>query len=310
MAMKEIKTLSAFYKSISANIPDGIDKAVGHFNVFKIDEFIAGIRAKKGVMPYNRRNYYKISLINGRNYVEYADKVIHIEKCALLFGTPRIPYHYVPQDEKQLGYFCIFTDTYFTSAKNGVVLDELPIFKPGGYPVFQLTNEDYEEIAFIFRKMQKELASDYAYKYDLLRNYLMELIHYGQKLQPASNLPTPHKATDRVTSLFIELLERQFPIETLYQKLELRTPGDYAARLSVHVNYLNKALKESTGKTTSEIISQRVLQEAKILLRHTNWNISEIAWSLGFEEVAHFSNFFRKHTGLSPNTFREELDKV
>jgi AraC family transcriptional activator of pobA len=307
---KEIKTLSAFYKSIDANIPTGIDKAIGHFNVFKIDEFIAGIRAQKGVMPYNRRNYYKISLINGRNHVEYADKVINIEKSALLFGTPRIPYHYVPQDDNQMGFFCIFTDTYFSSAKNGIVLDELPIYKPGGFPVYQLTDEEYEEIAAIFRKMVKELASDYAYKYDLLRNYLMELIHFGQKLQPASTLQAPHKGTDRVTSIFIELLERQFPIETLYQKLELRTASDYASRLSVHVNYLNKALKESTGKTTTGIISQRVLQEAKILLRHTNWNISQIAWSLGFEEVAHFSNFFRKHTGFSPNAFREELDKV
>ncbi|OQP68306.1 helix-turn-helix domain-containing protein [Niastella populi] len=310
MKKDEIKTLSAFYKSISANIPEGIDKAVGHFNVFKIDEYLAGIRAQKGVMPYNRRNYYKISLINGRNHVEYADKVINIEKSALLFGTPRIPYHYVPQDEKQMGYFCIFTDSYFSSAKNGVVLDELPIYKPGGFPVFQLTDDDYEEIAAIFRKMAKELASDYVYKYDLLRNYLMELIHYGQKLQPASTLPTQHKAVDRVTSIFIELLERQFPIESLFQRLELRTASDYANRLSVHVNYLNKALKESTGKTTTEIIGQRVLQEARILLRHTNWNISQVAWGLGFEEVAHFSNFFRKHTGLSPNAFREEPDKV
>jgi AraC-like DNA-binding protein len=242
--------------------------------------------------------------------VEYADKVINIEKSALLFGTPRIPYHYVPQDDNQMGFFCIFTDTYFSSAQNRIVLDELPIYKPGGYPVFQLTDEEYEEIAAIFRKMVKELASDYAYKYDLLRNYLMELIHFGQKLQPASTLQTPHKGTDRVTSIFIELLERQFPIETLYQKLELRTASDYANRLSVHVNYLNKALKESTGKTTTDIISQRVLQEAKILLLHTNWNISQIAWSLGFEEVAHFSNFFRKHTGFSPNAFREKLDKV
>ena len=307
---KEIKTLSAFYKSIDANIPTGIDKAIGHFNVFKIDEFIAGIRAQKGVMPYNRRNYYKISLINGRNHVEYADKVINIEKSALLFGTPRIPYHYVPQDDNQMGFFCIFTDTYFSSTKNGIVLDELPIYKPGGFPVFRLTDEEYEDIAAIFRKMVKELASDYAYKYDLLRNYLMELIHFGQKLQPASTLPAQHKGTDRVASIFIELLERQFPIETLYQKPELRTAGDYANRLSVHVNYLNKALKESTGRTTTEIISQRFLQEAKILLRHTNWNISQIAWSLGFEEVAHFSNFFRKHTGFSPNAFREELNKV
>jgi AraC family transcriptional activator of pobA len=72
----------------------------------------------------------------------------------------------------------------------------------------------------------------------------------------------------------------------------------------VHVNHLNKVLKEHTGKTTTHIISSRVLQEAKILLKQTDWNISEIAYCLGFEEVAHFSNFFRKQTALTPVAFR------
>jgi len=72
----------------------------------------------------------------------------------------------------------------------------------------------------------------------------------------------------------------------------------------VHVNHLNKVLKETTGKTTTEIISGRVLQEAKILLKQTDWNISEIAWSLGFEQLSNFSNFFRKHTSQAPNGFR------
>jgi AraC-like DNA-binding protein len=63
-------------------------------------------------------------------------------------------------------------------------------------------------------------------------------------------------------------------------------------------------LKENTGKTTTGVISGRILREAKILLRQTDWNISEIAWSLGFEELAHYSNFFKKHTTLSPVTFR------
>jgi AraC-like DNA-binding protein len=70
------------------------------------------------------------------------------------------------------------------------------------------------------------------------------------------------------------------------------------------VNHLNKVLKENMGKTTTDIISSRIIQEAKILLKQTDWNISEIAYSLGFEEVAHFSNFFRKQTSLAPVVFR------
>ena len=301
----KIATLESFYEDVSLQFPEGISKDVGHFNVFKIDEFIARARVgNKTVMPYNRRTYYKISLISGRNKAEYADKVIEIEKNALLFATPKIPYHYVPQDEDQSGYFCVFTESFLSQSKSGVILENLPIFKPGGYPVFQISDEEAEELAAIYKKMFKELSSDYAFKYDLLRNYLLELIHYGQKLQPVSSLHPTHNAAARVVSLFIELLERQFPIESLHQRGTLRTAKDYADQLAIHVNYLNKVLKESTGKTTTALISGRIIQEAKILLKQTNWSISEIAWSLGFEEIAHFSNFFRKHTSQSPNAFR------
>ncbi|MBS1520122.1 MAG: helix-turn-helix transcriptional regulator [Bacteroidetes bacterium] len=298
-----ISTIEDFYQQTSFLIPEGINKEIGHFNVFRINDIIA-LSKKKGVMPYNRRAYYKISMIRGRNKAEYADKVIHIEKNALLFATPKIPYNYVPLDENQAGLFCIFTPEFLVQTKSGIVLDDLPIYQPGGYPIFQVSDEQAEEISAILIKMHRELSSDYAYKYDLIRNYVLELIHYGQKLQPATSLYPAHNASARVSSLFIELLERQFPIESPAQRLSLRTAKDYADRLAVHVNHLNKVLKENTGKTTTDIISSRVVQEAKILLKQTNWNISEIAYSLGFEQVAHFSNFFRKQTALTPLTFR------
>jgi len=63
-------------------------------------------------------------------------------------------------------------------------------------------------------------------------------------------------------------------------------------------------LKDNMGRTTTDIISSRIIQEAKILLKQTDWNISEIAYSLGFEEVAHFSNFFKRQTSVAPVTFR------
>src|ERR1700749_1713695 len=156
-----IISIEEFYKETASIIPEGINKEIGHFNVFKIDELLARLR-KKASMPYNRRAYYKISLIKGRNKAEYADKVIDIEKNALLFATPKIPYNYVPQDDNQSGYFCIFTDEFLSQQNSGVVLEDLPIFKPGGYPVFQVTDEDTQEITAIFLKMTKELSSDYA----------------------------------------------------------------------------------------------------------------------------------------------------
>jgi AraC family transcriptional regulator, transcriptional activator of pobA len=274
---------------------------IGHFNVFNI----ADVYCKKNtVMPYNRRTYYKISLIKGRNRVDYADKVMEIEDYGVLFATPKIPYRYTPADKNQTGHFCVFTTDFMPKSKTGFEIEKLPIFSPQSDFVFQISEEQYHEINSVFEKMHQEIQSDYTYKYDLLRNYLLELIHYGQKLQPVKPSLLQINASTRIFSLFIELLERQFPIENTKQVLQLKTAKDFADTLRVHVNHLNKVLKETTGKTTTEIIASRVSQEAKILLKQTTWNISEIAFSLGFEEVAHFSNFFKKQNQLSPAAYR------
>lgn len=300
--MNKPATVQDFYNDTAQIIPESIQKEIGHFNVFRIEDLHRD--PKNRTMPYNRRAYYKISMIIGRNRAEYADKVIDIREHALLFATPQIPYNYQPEDDNQSGFFCIFTEDFLTQNNSGVKLKELPVFQPGGDPIFFPNNEQIEEIMFIFRKMFREIASDYTFKYDLLRNYVIELIHTGQKLQPATSLFIETNAYKRVSSLFIELLERQFPIEPPNQKLRLRSAKDYADQLSIHVNYLNKVLKEITGKTTTELILERIIKESKILLKHTDWNVAEIAYSLGFEEPSHFNNLFKKHTSVSPRAFR------
>lgn len=296
-------SLDDFYQRNGAPLPEGIAREIGHFNVFE-SEKLFDKKTGTRIMPYSRRAYYKISWLRGKSRAEYADKIIDIQENALLFATPKIPYHWLPEDSDQTGMFCIFTPDFLSAGKTGMILDDLPIFQPGQLPVFQLSDEEIKEIEYIFRKMHKELGADYKYKYDLLRNLVMELIHYGQKLQPMLALSTTQNASERISSLFIELLERQFPLESLNQKLNLRTPKDYADRLAVHVNHLNKVLKEVTGNTTTQLISSRVTQEAKILLKQTNWNIAEIAYTLGFDDLAHFSNFFKKQTSFTPATFR------
>ncbi len=138
-------------KSVSSLLPADINKQIGHFNIFNIEDIKAKILGGDTRMPYNRREYYKISLVHGRNIAEYADKVINIQKNALLFATPKIPYNYVPQDEDQSGMFCIFTNEFLTQGKEDNRIDELPIFKPGGYPIFELSG--YYKLYGCFEKL-------------------------------------------------------------------------------------------------------------------------------------------------------------
>jgi len=105
------------------------------------------------------------------------------------------------------------------------------------------------------------------------------------------------------------LLERQFPIDDQHPAIKLRSASEFADQLNIHVNHLNRAVKETLQKTTTVVIAERVIQEAKILLRHSKWGVAEIAYALGFTEATHFNNFFKKHTQISPTKFRNaEVD--
>lgn len=304
-------SIKDFYKDICGDTGCQLDyflenkshADLGHFNVFEIAKFYFG-QNPKCEMSYNRRLYYKISLIKGRNLVEYADKTIMIEQQGILFASPKIPYRYTALDNNQQGMFCVFTKEFMSKSKIGLNIDQLPIYQPTSDFIYQLNDDQYQQMESIFKKMDAELSSDYTYKYDLLRNILMELIHTGQKLKPIEGIENATNAASRITTLFIELLERQFPIENDAQKVLLKNPIEFAKILGIHTNHLNKVLKETTGKSTSEIINSRIAEEAKILLKQTQWNVSEISYTLGFDEVAHFSNFFKRHTSLSPLKYR------
>ena len=301
--MSTTETIEDFYQNKFSFLPENLKNGVGHFNVFKLEDCL---RDDSKQMSYNRRDFYKIALNRGHNIYHYADKSIEINGTALMFFNPLVPYTWeLASGSKSdlTGFFCIFTEAFFKEKIRGNVGD-LPMFVPGGKPAYVLDDKQDAVVSTIFTKMFDEINTDYIYKYDLLRNYITEIAHFALKTQPSETLFKHTDANTRITAVFTELLERQFPIETTSQRFTMRSAKDYASQLSVHVNHLNRAIKETTGKTTTNYITERLLSEAKALLKHTDWNISEIGYCLGFEEPTHFNNFFKKLTKHTPTSYR------
>ncbi|MCD0487767.1 helix-turn-helix transcriptional regulator [Pedobacter sp. MC2016-14] len=298
--MTKAESLEDFYKHKLNYLPVDLHKDLGHFNVFRLED-CTGVNAKP--ITYNRRDFFKITLIRGKNRYHYADKSIEIDGSTLVFFNPHVPYTWEPLTSETTGFFCIFTKSFFTE-NIGLGLNDLPMYRTDGKPAYILSEQEDEQIAGIFKRMFEEIASDYTFKYDLIRNYITELTHIALKSRPSESLYRHPDAKSRITSIFTELLERQFPIESPSQRFSMRSAKNFAEQLSVHVNHLNRAIKETTGRTTTDLIAERLLSEAKSLLKHTDWNVSEIGYSLGFEEPAHFNNFFKKQTQLTPSRYR------
>lgn len=299
LPMEKTQSIEEFYKCKFNWIPDSIRKEIGHFNIFRLDDFVG---QHSQPMPYGRKDYFNISLIIGQCKVCYGDKIVEIKKQALLFANPQIPYNWISLDNKASGFLCVFTPAFFYHFGN---LINYEVFLPDEVPVFELTDEKAIIYKEIFLKMFEEINSDYVHKYDALRNLVFDILHRTIKTHSLTNrINKQVNASQRISVSFLELLEGQFPIDDVRQRLRLRSPSDISNQLSIHVNHLNKAVKEITQKTTTEIIAERILQEAKILLKQTNWTVSDIAFALGFAEVTNFNNFFKKHIKLSPTKFR------
>ncbi|MFC0514291.1 helix-turn-helix domain-containing protein [Mucilaginibacter angelicae] len=294
--MQTIETLEEFYrrhpvdnqKTFAEN-----NTGQGHFNVFM----------RKPCMvrtPFTRRDFYKIALVIGDGKMHYTDKEVVVNKPALVFSSPSVTSSWECSTGPQSGWFCLFTQAFIESGDAQNAVKDFPLFKAGGGHIVFLTESQQDFLSALLQKMMEEMDSEYPGKYDLLRNYLRILMHEALKISPLAPAENNTNAPARITNQFLELLERQFPIDSPGQYLKLKTANDFASCLAVHTNHLNRSVKEITGQTTSRHISVRILKEAQALLKHTDWSIAQIAAGLGFEEPAYFTNFFKKHTGISP----------
>lgn len=298
--MNTIETLQDFYdsylpenKRLSMGKENNI---IGHFNVFQRWN-CSGV--------YTRRDYYKIVFVIGTGILHYGDERIEIDRPAVFFTNPIVPSLWEHVSEKQEGWICLFTEEFINSGNQAIYEQIYPILNIEGLPIFFIDDDMQVEITSLFQKMNDEMKSDYVYKYHLIQSYLQLLIHQIQKLLSGNGLKNRQlDAAHRTTFQFLELLEQQFPIDSPTTQVSIKTVRQFAQKLAIHINHLNHSVKTVTSKTTSQIIAERIVREAKALLLNTDWNIAEISYALSFEYPSHFTTFFRKHTGLSPKELR------
>ena len=257
-------------------------------------------------IPYRKRDFFKISYLRGEYIVHYGDESLHIEGAVLSIFPPSVPYTIETLREEYNAGYIIFTDHFYDNFFK-TSIHKFPLLKEGHKTVYLLNAEQENSIQHLFNRIQEHDQSTYEYKFDLIRNSLNELLHFANTLSPTLKRSHSLSTQERLVNIFKELLENQFPANPLEGSHLLRFSGDFADKLNVHVNYLNRTVKEVTGKTTRDHIYNRFVKESLILLNHSALSISEIAYTLGYKNVTHFNHFFKKQMNISPSEFRKQL---
>ncbi len=99
-------------------------------------------------------------------------------------------------------------------------------------------------------------------------------------------------------SVFLKLVEDNYRTHLTVQ--------DYADKMAMSAARLNRLCKNFGGKPAQQVVHARLILEAQRLLTYTSATSAEVAYELGFKDPAYFTRFFRRETGLTPSTFRQE----
>ena len=296
--MPSRESIAEYYQRYGQGTPNA-----GQVSAYRIEDF-----APTDSFPHLRRDFYKIKLLcNAQGIISYADKTVAVQQPALIFANPLIPHAWERLGGQTTGYACLFTADFMTQQLKTASVANSPLFRVGGSPVLFPPPEVVSRLSSLFELLLAEMQSSYIHKYDLLRTYIQTIIHESLKLAPAPPAYQPGTSAARLSALFLELLDRQFPIASPQHTLPLRNANEFARQLAVHTNHLNKALREVTGQTTTAHIAAKVVAEAQALLQHSDWSLAEIGYCLSFEHASNFNLFFKKHTGQSPSRYRREL---
>lgn len=167
--------------------------------------------------------------------------------------------------------------------------------------IVQLEEAEIATLVKLIEELRKKMehASEHPFGEDIVqytfRIFLSEMAAIGVRhnIGPAKNKPSRKQ----------DLAMRFGNLVNLHYK-EHRTVKHYAQRLAITPNYLNEIVHEVMGKSASELIDEKVMHEAKVLLSNPRLTIAQIADLLHFANQSFLGKFFKRHLGVSPSEYR------
>lgn len=164
-------------------------------------------------------------------------------------------------------------------------------------PKLKLAHDDAMRLGDKMREIRDYLHSEHIYKEKILQMlyavFLLDLQNAQERALPQRSVPP------RVEEIFIGFL-RLLPLHFA----EHHDIAFYAERLNISTVYLSRVVRQVTGRTVIDYINQFLVMEASFLLRTSDLSISQIAGQLHFSDLASFSKFFSRQTGVSPKEYR------
>ena len=259
----------------------------GHFDYVQRNNYYTIVITQKcsGILKADFTGYE----IEGKNVFAFSPYQPFLFDCPGVFEGIAIHFH--PD------FFCIYKHQDQVAC-NGVLFNN--IYKPS---FVAITGEEEEVILTLIEQMDKEIQQVIIGQYELLVAYLKILLIHLSRIKIEQN---PQALLDNAD------YEQPFVLQNLKDAIEANyktkhRASDYADILHISLKALGKLTKKHFNKTLTELISERIVIEAKRELYQTSKTVKEIAYELGYDDEFYFSRFFKKNTDVSPQIYRETV---
>jgi AraC family transcriptional regulator, transcriptional activator of pobA len=274
------------------------------FHIFKLEEI--GNKQKLEVPPF-RLSYFDITFFISSNFSHKVNFYSNVMTDNSIHFISPYQVQSFSMDAAELtkmrGYTIHFSYSFLSVGNDATFFDVFPFFKFDGNPVLYLNESQVVAISDLVQRMYAEYTSANRNE-EIIKSYLTILLHQSNRIYRQNSSAKTETATVANPSRTYEITQRFMLLLRQYIR-DNRSVKEFADELSITPNHLYDQIKQTTGRTVQQLIQEAQVNEAKILLTQTDLSVSEIAYTLNFEDHSYFAKYFKRTEGLSPTAFRE-----
>ena len=288
----------------------GIGISESKWPYFDVRRFQDNMKMVKHKMPPFKHEFYAIALkLDGSGYAKSGNFSTENLKATVFFNSPYqiIQWDIAPDWE---GFYIIFSEDFYRreNQKKQISMD-FPFLLIDNTIPLELEKQDIEPFIKTFESIIQEHQAEHSNAEQVIYYHTQILLHKVSRLFQQKVTKTEQTFEQRnndvaLVSRFKNLIEISFYPDSMFNNAEPHKVQYYANTLSIHPNHLNAVVKRITSYSASELVFKHILSLAKSRLINTSASVKEIAFQLHYNYPNHFTNFFKKQTGLTPNQFR------
>lgn len=266
---------------------------------FFVNEIPAHIleNQSKITKPHKHNSYLAVLFTQGSGRHEIDFNSYEIKSGSLFLLAPGKTHHWELSEDID-GYIFSHTSNFYDLHYSHNRIHQFPFFYSiQNTPYLALDKKNSSEIERLFEKVFKEYQNKNVFQQQLILSYIDIIYAEASRLYLLENSQKSIKSNSYSEKFqqFEELIEKNYVTE--------KSPSQYADWMNISPKHLNRITKTVIAKTASEVITDRIILEAKRRFLHTKNNFSAIATSLGYEDYPYFSKLFKKSSGLTPTEF-------